>query len=56
MRREHQEYAFRNDRNFEALQARIADALNLNDSDSDGRRRPRTRGRRTRGQNSHSNE
>ena len=56
MRREHQEHAFRHDRDFEYLNARISDALHLNDSDSDERRRPRTRGRRTRGQNSQDNE
>ena len=56
MRREQQQYAFRHDRNLESLQARIADALHLNDSNSDVGRRPRTRGRRTRAHDSQSNE
>src|ERR1051325_480713 len=56
MQREQREYAFQNDRNFEALSAHIADALHLNDSDSDRRRRPRTRGRGARGRNHPSNE
>ena len=56
MRREQQQYAFRHDRNLESLQARIADALHLNDSTSDVGRRPRTRGRRTRAHDSQSHE